>query len=103
MSSVLHMKSWVLMQICNAGLKLMLKDCTIREIEEYKDKVSELGAGFSEKNDLQGATFAYVLYSMAEHVQVKAVDNLQVSLFDTAWAQQFVLEVHAMYIHVLIS
>lgn len=68
-----------LLQICNAGLKLMLKDCSIREIEEYKDKVSGLGASFSEQDDLQGATFAYVLYSMAEHKHVKALDNLQVT------------------------
>ena len=61
----------------------MLKDCSIREIEEYKDKVSELGASFSEQNDLQGATFAYVLYSMAEHKHVKALDNLQVTYCKT--------------------
>lgn len=56
----------------------MLKDSSIRELEEYKDKVSELGAEFSSKEDVQGATFAYVLYMMTEHVLVDAIDNLQV-------------------------
>ncbi len=67
------------LQICNEGLKLMLKDSSTRELEEYKDKVSAVGAAFSKDNDMQGATFAYVLYKMAEHVQVEQIHNLQVS------------------------
>ncbi len=67
------------MQICNEGLKLMLKDSSTRELEEYKDKVSAVGAAFSEDKDMQGATFAYVLYKMTEHVQVDQIHNLQVS------------------------
>lgn len=57
----------------------MLKDSSTRELEEYKDKVSAVGAAFSKDNDMQGATFAYVLYKMAEHVQVEQIHNLQVS------------------------
>ncbi|DBB13714.1 TPA: hypothetical protein ACH3X3_000729 [Trebouxia sp. C0006] len=64
-------------KICNEGLKLMLKDSSTRELEEYKDKVSAVGAAFSKDNDMQGATFAYVLYKMAEHVQVEQIHNLQ--------------------------
>ena len=66
-------------QICNEGVKLMLKDSSTRELEEYKDRVSNLGASFSEKQDMQGATFAYALYKMTEHVQVEEIENLQVS------------------------
>lgn len=65
-------------QICNEGLKLMLKDSSTRELEEYKDKVSAVGANFSKEEDMQGATFAYVLYKMTEHVQVEELHNLQV-------------------------
>ena len=68
------------MQICNEGLKLMLKDCTTSELEEYKDKVSAVGAAFSKDTDMQGATFAYVLYKMTEHVQVEQIHNLQVTM-----------------------
>ena len=56
----------------------MLKDSSTRELEEYKDRVSAVGAAFSEDKDMQGATFAYVLYKMTEHVQVAQIDNLQV-------------------------
>lgn len=66
------------MQICNEGLKLMLKDSSTRELEEYKDKVSAVGANFSKEEDMQGATFAYVLYKMTEHIQVEELHNLQV-------------------------
>lgn len=62
----------------------MLKDSSTRELEEYKDKVSAVGAAFSKDNDMQGATFAYVLYKMAEHVQVEQIHNLQVSLPSTS-------------------
>lgn len=67
------------MQICNEGLKLMLKDSSTRELEEYKDKVSAVGANFSKAEDMQGATFAYVLYKMTEHIQVEELHNLQVT------------------------
>ena len=67
------------MQICNEGLRLMLKDSSTRELEEYKDKVSNVGANFSKEEDMQGATFAYVLYKMTEHVQVEELHNLQVT------------------------
>lgn len=63
--------------ICNEGLKLMLKDSSTRELEEYKDKVSAVGANFSKEEDMQGATFAYVLYKMTEHIQVEELHNLQ--------------------------
>lgn len=66
-------------QICNEGLKLMLKDSSARQLEEYKDKVSAVGAAFSEDKDMQGATFAYVLYKMTEHVQVEQINNLEVT------------------------
>lgn len=68
------------MQVCNEGLKLMLKDSSTRELEEYKDKVSAVGANFSKEEDMQGATFAYVLYKMTEHVQVEEFHNLQVTI-----------------------
>lgn len=57
----------------------MLKDSSARQLEEYKDKVSAVGAAFSEDKDMQGATFAYVLYKMAEHVQVEQINNLEVT------------------------
>ena len=57
----------------------MLKDSSTRELEEYKDKVSAVGAAFSKDNDMQGATFADVQYKMAEHEQVEQIHNLQVS------------------------
>ncbi|KAL0033065.1 hypothetical protein WJX79_000796 [Trebouxia sp. C0005] len=75
-------------QICNEGLKLMLKDSSTRELEEYKDKVSAVGAAFSKDNDMQGATFAYVLYKMAEHVQVEQIHNLQ-GVYETACLKMF--------------
>lgn len=68
------------MQICNEGLKLMLKDSSARELEEYKDKVSGVGANFSKEQDMQGATFAYVLYKMTEHTQVEELHNLEVTI-----------------------
>ena len=67
------------MQICNEGLKLMLRDSSTRELEEYKDKVSSVGANFSKEEDMQGATFAYVLYKMTEHIQVEEIHKLQVA------------------------
>lgn len=67
------------MQICNEGLKLMLRDSSTRELEEYRHKVSSVGANFSEEQDMQGATFAYVLYKMTEHTQVEELHNLQVT------------------------
>lgn len=75
-------------QICNEGLKLMLKDSSTRELEEYKDKVSAVGAAFSKDNDMQGATFAYVLYKMAEHVQVEQIHNLQ-GVYEAACLKMF--------------
>ena len=71
--------NWTLVQISNEGVKLMLKNSSTRELEEYKDKVSKLGASFGEKQDMQGATFAYALYKMTEHVQVEEIENLQAS------------------------
>ena len=35
--------TWTCVQICNEGVKLMLKDSSTRELEEYKDRVSNLG------------------------------------------------------------
>ncbi|KAL3148344.1 hypothetical protein ABBQ38_013801 [Trebouxia sp. C0009 RCD-2024] len=64
-------------EICNEGLKLMLKDSSARQLEEYKDKVSAVGANFSKEQDMQGATFAYVLYKMTEHTQVEELHNLE--------------------------
>lgn len=75
----MHASDDVGMQICNEGLKLMLKDSSTRELEEYKDKVSNVGANFSKEEDMQGATFAYVLYKMTEHIQVEEIHKLQVT------------------------
>ena len=57
----------------------MLKGSTLEDIMDYQMKVSKLGASFSDQQDLQGATFAYTLYKMTQHVVVKEMDNLQVS------------------------
>lgn len=80
------------MQICNEGLKLMLKDSSTRELEEYKDKVSSVGANFSKDQDMQGATFAYVLYKMAEHKQVEELHNLQVGKHDACQASCSIMQ-----------
>ena len=58
----------------------MLKDSSARELEEHKDKVSGVGANFSKEQDMQGATFAYVLYKMTEHTQVEELHNLEVKI-----------------------
>ena len=70
----------------------MLKDSSTRELEEYKDKVSSVGANFSKDQDMQGATFAYVLYKMAEHKQVEELHNLQVGKHDACQASCSIMQ-----------
>ena len=44
-------------QVCNRGVRLMLKDPRPVEMEDYRSEISELGAYFSNKGNMEGATF----------------------------------------------
>ena len=50
---------WFLLclQVCNRGVRLMLKDPRPVEMEDYRSEISELGAYFSNKGNMEGATF----------------------------------------------
>ena len=45
------------LQVCNRGVRLMLKDPRPVEMEDYRSVISELGAYFSKKGNMEGATF----------------------------------------------
>ena len=49
------------MQLCNGGLRLMLRGDVMR-IPQYQDDLSSYGQHFSSRGNIAGATFIYVLY-----------------------------------------
>ena len=49
------------MQLCNGGLRLMLRGDVMR-IPQYQDELSSYGQHFSSRGNIAGATFIYVLY-----------------------------------------
>ena len=55
----------------------MLRGETMR-LEPFKDELSEYGQHFSDRGNLQGATFIYAVYQMADHMMPKQHENLQV-------------------------
>lgn len=55
----------------------MLKGDAFR-IEQFKDDLSKLGQRFVDKGNLQGATFVYATYQMADHNLPKEHENLKV-------------------------
>lgn len=63
-------------EVCNRGVRLMLKDPRPVEMEDYRSEISELGAYFSNKGNMEGATFIYVLYQMTQHILVKQTETL---------------------------
>ena len=53
---------WVIAdQVCNHGLRLMLRGETHR-LAEYQDELSRYGQAFTDRSNMAGATFIYVLY-----------------------------------------
>jgi hypothetical protein len=48
-------------QVCNHGLRLMLRGETHR-LHEYRDELSRYGQHFTDRGNMAGATFIYVLY-----------------------------------------
>lgn len=54
----------------------MLRGETNR-LMDYRDELSRFGQYFSERNNVAGATFIYVLYKMTEHILPKQMVNLE--------------------------
>lgn len=54
----------------------MLREETGRLLD-YRDELSRFGQYFSERNNVAGATFIYVLYKMTEHILPKQMVNLE--------------------------
>ena len=48
-------------QVCNHGLRLMLRGETHR-LAEYQDELSRYGQAFTDRGNMAGAVFIYVLY-----------------------------------------
>ncbi|KAK9906463.1 hypothetical protein WJX75_002218 [Coccomyxa subellipsoidea] len=63
-------------EVCNKGLRYMLRGETNR-LMDYRDELSRFGQYFSERNNVAGATFIYVLYKMTEHILPKQMVNLE--------------------------
>lgn len=65
-----------MLQVCNKGLRYMLRGETDR-LMDYRDELSRFGQFFSDRNNVAGATFIYVLYKMTEHILPKQMVNLE--------------------------
>ena len=50
-------------------------------LEPFKDELSKFGQQFAEQGNIQGATFIYAVYQMADHALPKEHENLQVLLY----------------------
>ena len=78
-----------MMQVVNKGLKYMLRGETNR-LYEYRDELSSFGQFFSERNNVAGATFIYVVYKMTEHILPEQIVNLE-GIYLTAFEKMFAL------------
>lgn len=72
------------MQLCNGGLRLMLRGDVMR-IPQYQDELSTYGQHFSSRGNIAGATFIYVLY--------KRVPSTPILLLH-AWLSFGILHMH---------
>lgn len=77
------------MQVVNKGLKHMLKGESNR-LYEYREELSAFGQYFSERNNVAGATFIYVVYKMTEHILPEQMVNLE-GMYLTAFDKMFAL------------
>ena len=77
------------MQVVNKGLKYMLRGETNR-LYEYRDELSSFGQYFSERKNVAGATFIYVVYKMTEHILPEQMVNLE-GIYLTAFEKMFAL------------
>jgi hypothetical protein len=66
----------IAVQVCNKGLRYMLRGET-NKLYEYREELSSFGQYFSERSNVAGATFIYVVYKMTEHVLPKEMVNLE--------------------------
>ena len=76
-------------QVVNKGLKHMLRGEANR-LHEYRDELSSFGQYFSEKNNVAGATFIYVVYKMTEHILPEQMVKLE-GIYLTAFEKMFAL------------
>lgn len=74
--STVIMQSILVVQVCNKGLRYMLRGETNRLLD-YRDELSRFGQYFSDRNNVAGATFIYVLYKMTEHILPKQMVSLE--------------------------
>lgn len=65
----------------------MLRGETNR-LYEYRDELSGFGQYFSDRGNVAGATFIYVVYKMTEHILPKEMINLQ-GIYLTAFTKMF--------------
>ena len=59
-------------------------------LHEYRDELSSFGQYFSERNNLAGATFIYVVYKMTEHILPEQMVKLE-GIYLTAFEKMFAL------------
>ena len=81
--------SYAAAQVVNKGLKHMLRGEANR-LHEYRDELSSFGQYFSERNNVAGATFIYVVYKMTEHILPEQMVKLE-GIYLTAFEKMFAL------------